>query len=100
MSTQKLLIAAAAGIVAGAAVALLTAPLSGSETRKKIVDTTGKIKSKLSRLIGKATDELDELKDIVQNQADGLSDDVRKRILKVIAASKESYKNIAEEATA
>lgn len=98
MSTQKLIVAAAAGIVAGAAVALLTAPLSGSETRKKITDATGKIKNKLSRLIGKATDELDELKDIVQNQADGLSDDVRKRLLKVIAASKESYKNIAEEA--
>lgn len=100
MSIQKLLIAAAAGVVAGAVVGFLTAPSSGSETRKKISDTTGKIKNKLSRMVGKATDELDELKDIVQNQADGLSDDVRQRILRVIAASKATYNHVAEEATA
>jgi gas vesicle protein len=100
MGTQKLILVAVAGLVAGAVAGLLSAPLSGSDTRRKIAVTTGKIKSRLSRLVGKATNELDELKDIVQNQADGLSEDVRHRLLKVIAASKESYKNIAAEATA
>ena len=100
MGTQKLILVAAAGLVAGTVAGLLTAPLTGSETRRKIADTTGKIKNRLTRLIGKAADELEELKDIVQNQAEGLSDDVRRRLLKVIASSKESYKNIAAEATA
>lgn len=100
MSTTKILIAAAAGLVAGAAAALLTAPQSGSETRQKISDATGKLKNKLGKLIGKAGDELDELKNIIQTQGDGLTDDVRQRILKLIANTRASYNNVAAEASA
>jgi len=100
MSLQKLIIASAAGIVAGTVIGLLTAPASGAETRKKIADSTEKLKNKILRLAGKASDELDELKAVVETQADGLSDDVRARILKLIAASKASYKNVAAEANA
>ncbi|HWB27185.1 MAG TPA: YtxH domain-containing protein [Chitinophagaceae bacterium] len=99
MSTQKLLIAVASGIVAGAAVALLTAPASGGETRRKIADATGKIKNRFLRLIGKASGELDELENIIQNQSEGLSNDVKQRVLKLIASAKTSHNNImAEEA--
>jgi len=100
MSTTKILIAAAAGLVAGAAAALLTAPQSGSETRHKIADATGKLKSKLSKLVGRASDELDELKNIIQTQGDGLTDDVRQRILRLIASTKASYNTVAAEASA
>jgi gas vesicle protein len=86
--------------VAGAVVGLLTAPASGSETRKKIADSTDKLKNRLLRLAGRASNELDELKDIIQNQAEGLSEDVRARVLKLIAASKASYNHVAVEATA
>ncbi len=95
---QKLIIAAAAGIVAGTVIGLLTAPAAGAETRKNIAESADKLKNKIRRLAGKASDELDELKDVVQNQAQGLSDDVRTRILKLIEASKTSYKNVAAEA--
>jgi len=97
MSIQKLLIAVASGMVAGAIVGYLTAPRSGSETRQKIADATGKVKNKLSRLVGKASDELDKLKDIIQSQSDGLSEDVRKRVLKLIASTKASYNNVGAE---
>lgn len=97
MSIQKLLIAVAAGMVAGAVVGYLTAPGSGSETRQKIADTTGKIKNNLGRLVGKASDELEELSDIIKNQSDGLSDDVRQRVLKLIASTKTSYNNVVAE---
>ncbi len=100
MSTQKLLIAAASGIAAGAVVGLLTAPASGSETRKKIADTTQKLKNRIQRMMGKASDELDELKDIIENQADGLNEDVRRRVLKLISATKASYNHVVEEANA
>ncbi len=100
MSMQKLIIGVASGIVAGTVIGLLTAPASGAETRKKIVDTSEKLKNKLLRLAGTAADELDELKDVVQNQAEGLSEDVKARILKLIAASKESYNKVADEANA
>lgn len=100
MSTTKILIAAAAGLVAGAAAALLTAPQSGKETRQKISDATTKLKEKLGKLAGKAEDELDELKNIIQTQGDGLTDDVRQRILKLIASTKASYNSTLAEATA
>jgi len=101
MSTMlKLVIAAASGIVAGAAIGFLTAPHAGSETRQNISDATGKLTKRLGRIIGRASDELDELKDIIQNQSDGLSDDVRQKVLKLIASSKASYKNVVAEATA
>lgn len=99
MSTQKVIIAVAAGIAAGAVIGLLTAPASGVETRKKIAETSDKMKNKLLRLAGKASDELDELKEVIQHQAEGLSDDVRARVLKLIAASKASYNHVAAEAT-
>jgi len=97
---QKLIIGVASGIVAGAVIGLLTAPASGAETRQKIVESSEKLKNKLLRLAGRASDELDELKDVVQNQAEGLSDDVKARILKLIAASKASYNKVADEANA
>ena len=100
MSMQKLIIGVASGIVAGAVIGLLTAPASGAETRQKIVESSEKLKNKLLRLAGRASDELDELKDVVQNQAEGLSDDVKARILKLIAASKASYNKVADEANA
>jgi gas vesicle protein len=97
---QKLIIGVAAGIAAGAVIGLLTAPASGAETRKNIVDSAEKLKNRIGRLVGRASDELDELKDVIQHQTEGLSEDVRARILKLIAASKESYKNVAAEANA
>ncbi|HVX52454.1 MAG TPA: YtxH domain-containing protein [Chitinophagaceae bacterium] len=96
MSTKNLLIAFASGIVAGAVVTLLTAPASGSETRGKIADATGKMKTRFFRFIGRASDELDELEDLIETQSEGLKDDVKQRILKLIAAVKTSSTHMAE----
>jgi len=41
-------IALGAGLLIGAVVALLYAPLSGQETRKMIVDKAGEVKEKIS----------------------------------------------------
>jgi gas vesicle protein len=95
MYAQKLLMATIAGFIAGAVMVLLIAPAPGGETRKKISGATGKLKKRLSRLIGKPSDELGELKDIIQNQSDGLSEDTRQRVLKLIASTKPGYSNAA-----
>ncbi len=100
MSNQKILIGALSGIAAGLVIGLLTAPAKGSETRKKIADTATDLKKKLRRLTGKAESELDELKEIFQNEVEGLGDDVRERVLKLIASSKASYNHLKEEVTA
>jgi gas vesicle protein len=94
MSIQKILIGTLSGLVAGVAIGLLTAPAKGSETRDKIADTAGSIKRKIRRMRNQTMNELDELHDIFEHETDGLKDDVRERILKLIEASKNSYNHV------
>ncbi len=94
MSVQKVLVGTLSGLVAGVAIGLLVAPASGDETRQKIADTADNIKKRLRRLRGGASDELDELREIFETEVDGLKDDVRERVLKLIEASKNSYHNV------
>lgn len=103
MSVQKVLIGTLSGLVAGVAIGLLVAPASGNETRQKIADTAGNIKKRFRRLRGRASDELDELREIFENEVDGLKEDVRQRVLTLIDASRNSYhhvKNGVKEETA
>ncbi|QEC66297.1 YtxH domain-containing protein [Panacibacter ginsenosidivorans] len=97
MSAQKILIGALSGLVAGVAIGLLTAPAKGSETRQKISDSADELKRKLRRLRGQAADELDELKSVFETEVEGLKDDVREKVLKLIEASKKSYNHVKEE---
>lgn len=98
MSVQKILVGTLSGLVAGVAIGLLVAPASGRETRQKITDTADTWKRKLRRLRGHAGQELDELQSIFEGEVDGLKDDVRARVLKLIESSKSSYNHLKEEA--
>jgi gas vesicle protein len=98
MSTQKILIGALSGLVAGVAIGVLTAPATGEETRRKISDTADSFKKKLRQLRGLAVDELDELTDIFEKETDGLKEDVRSRVLELIKAAKVRGNHIKEQA--
>ena len=98
MSIQKVLIGTLSGVVAGVAIGLLVAPEKGSDTRQKIADTAESLKKRFRRLRGQANSELDELRDIFEHEVDGLKDDVRERVLKLIEASKKSYNHVKDEA--
>jgi len=98
--SKKVLIGAISGLAAGVVVGILTAPASGSETRQKISDSTTDLKKRLQRLTGKAKSELDELSDLFQNEVEGLGEDVREKVLQLLEASKETYKNVKEEVLA
>jgi gas vesicle protein len=99
MSIQKVLIGTLSGVVAGVAIGLLVAPEKGSDTRQKIADTAENLKRKFRRLKGYTDAELDDLKETFENEAYGLKEDVRERVLKLIEASRSSYRNIKAEAT-
>lgn len=97
MSTIKFLCGALAGVAAGVAIGVLIAPESGEETRKKIKGTAHNLESKIRRLLGKGADGLSELKYIFENEATGIKDDVRERILKLLDESLGSYKKFKKE---
>ncbi|HEY4207144.1 MAG TPA: YtxH domain-containing protein [Puia sp.] len=98
MSVQKVLVGALAGLVAGVAIGVLTAPASGEETRQRISDKAEDLKRKLRQLRGLTVDELDELKDIFEQETEGLREDVRSRVLELIKAAKVKGNHIKEQA--
>ena len=120
MSTKKVIIGVLSGTLAGLAVGLLYAPAKGEDTRQKIVDSADELKNKIAdtadewktkltetadewkakfkRLKGQAVDELDELQSIFENEASGLSDDVKERVMNLIASSKKSFSDYKDTA--
>jgi len=97
MSAKQVLIGTISGLVAGAVVGLLLAPQSGAETRQKISDSADQLKKKLRKLRGQASEDLDDLKAVFENEVEGLKDDVRAKVLKLIETSKAKYASLKDE---
>ncbi len=98
MSTQNTIVAALAGLTAGVAIGVLTAPDKGSETRRKIADTAEDWRRRAMKLFGKGEYQMEELHKIFENEISGLKDDVRQRVLKLIEESKNTYDSLKQEA--
>ena len=82
----------------GVAIGILIAPAKGSETRQKISDSAENLKSKLSRIKSASREELDELREIFENEVAGLREDARQKILKLIKKAASGYNHIKKEA--
>ena len=95
MSTQKILVGVLTAVAAGVAIGLLLAPAKGEETRQKISDTASNLKKKFRRIRSSA---ITDLKDVFENEIDGLQEDVREKILKLIKSGRTSYNNIKDQA--
>jgi gas vesicle protein len=94
MSLQKLFTATLSGIVIG----LLIAPAKGSETRQKITDSAERLKDKIRRIRGTTNEELDELHQVFEHEIQGLRDDIREKVLRLIEVSKKGYNHVKAEA--
>jgi gas vesicle protein len=82
------------GVIVGLAAGLLLAPQKGEDLRNEIADSAGKWRKKLSRMTGKTKAELEDLRDLLEDEVGGLSDDVRLRILTMLDEGYESAGNI------
>ncbi len=80
MSISKFAAGALCGLVAG----LLIAPERGEDLRNDIAETATKWKGKLDRVTGRAQVDLDDLRAFLDKEIDGLSEDVKHRILTII----------------
>jgi gas vesicle protein len=80
MSTSRFLAGALCGVVVG----LLVAPKKGSDLREDIAETADQWKDKFNHLTGRAGATLDELRAILDKNVEGLSEDVKHRILTIL----------------
>jgi gas vesicle protein len=86
-----------AGLISGLVLGILIAPDKGQETRKKVKETAESWKHRLNNLFGKGENELDELKDILENEAKDLNHDVRQRLLKLIEENRKTYREAKQQ---
>ena len=80
MSTSRFMAGAIIGLVTG----LLIAPKRGEELRGDIADTAEKWTDKFNRMVGKTGAQLEDLKNLLGREIDGLNDDVRHRIMTIL----------------
>ncbi len=86
-----------AGIVSGFVLGLLLAPEKGAQTRKKVKETAEAWKHRLNHLFGKGEGELDELKDILENEAEELSLEMRQRLLRLVEENRKTYREARQQ---
>ena len=86
-----------AGILSGFVLGLLLAPQKGEETRKQVKETAEAWKNRLNNLFGKGESELDELKDILENEAEELSLDVRQKLLKLVEENRKTVREAKQQ---
>ncbi|MBA3829787.1 MAG: YtxH domain-containing protein [Taibaiella sp.] len=89
MSTSRFLLGAAIGVAVG----LLIAPKKGEELRDEITDTATEWRDKFNRLLGRAGARVEDLKNLLTDEIDGLSEDVRHRILTILDEASEMAYN-------
>lgn len=87
MSTSRFM----AGLLAGVAVGLLIAPEKGEDLRHNIADTADKWKNKLNRLVGRAGSQLDELRSLLEKDINGITKEVRQRILMILEEEADEF---------
>ena len=72
------------GLLMGIGLGVLLAPEKGAETRESLAETAGNLKDKFNQFVGRAGARMDDLKAMLEDGVEGLSDDVRSRIRTIL----------------
>ncbi len=85
MSTSKFLAGALAGLIVG----LLLAPDKGQNTRDSLTQTAQRLRDHIYRISGRSVSGINELRQYLRKDIDGLPEDVRNRILTILDEAEE-----------
>jgi gas vesicle protein len=82
-STGKFILGVLGAAAAGTVVGLLIAPDKGSETRKKIVESIGKLAIDAANVLQSGKQQLSDASNTVVEEAEGLKNDTKQRVKNV-----------------
>lgn len=85
------------GLLSGIAVGLLLAPEKGATTRQKVKETADSWRHRLNKLFGKGESELDELQNILENETEMLSTELRQKLLKLVEENRKTYREAKQQ---
>ncbi|RAW01772.1 YtxH domain-containing protein [Pseudochryseolinea flava] len=82
-STGKFILGVLGAAAAGTVVGLLIAPEKGSDTRKKLVESIGKLAIDAANVLQSGKQQLADASDVVSEEAEGLKNDAKQRVRNV-----------------
>lgn len=82
-STGKFILGVLGAAAAGTVVGLLIAPDKGSETRKKLVESIGKLAIDAANVLQSGKQQLSDVSNTVADEAEGLKNDAKQRVKNV-----------------
>lgn len=74
-------------LVSGVAIGVLLAPNCGSDTRRKVMDTAENIRKKIIGFAARSGHTVDDVKQMLNEDIEGLNPSLRNRILQLIEIS-------------
>ncbi|HZH88403.1 MAG TPA: YtxH domain-containing protein [Chitinophagaceae bacterium] len=78
------------GLISGIVIGMLTAPVKGSKLRGSIRKNTYMCKNRIESLFNRGKDELDEIKEALEDSTNEVTSEVREKLLKLIDETKKS----------
>jgi gas vesicle protein len=82
-STGKFILGVLSAAAAGTVIGLLIAPEKGSETRKKLVESFGKLAIDAANVLQSGKQQLEETGDAIAEETEGLKNDAKQRVRNV-----------------
>jgi hypothetical protein len=86
-SAYKIIFTGFTALVSGVAIGTLLAPNCGTETRKKVMDTAENIRKRIMGFAARSGHTVDDVKQMLHEDIEGLNPDLRDRILQMIEIS-------------
>lgn len=84
------------GVITGVIVGILFAPKKGKETRQDLKEEFDKCQSRVQKLFGKGEEELNQLKELLEDEAGEISMDAREQLLQLVKETQRKYRFVCD----